>query len=63
MCIRDRDIVVSSEDDEILNTAQKFSAKIHKRDLNIADDKTTLDPVIYDCYIQYRTFGFTVLKF
>ena len=48
------DIFVSSEDDEILNTAQKFGAKIHKRDSNIADDKTTLDPVIYDCYIHTK---------
>ena len=48
------DVFVSSEDDEILNTAQKLGAKIHKRDLNIADDKTTLDPVIYDCYIHTK---------
>ena len=44
------DVYVSSEDNEILNTAQKFGAKTHKRNLNIADDITTLDPVIYDCY-------------
>lgn len=44
------DIYVSSEDDEILNIAQKFEVKTHKRNENIADDKTTLDPVIYDCY-------------
>lgn len=48
------DLYVSSEDDEILNTAIQFGAKIHKRDEKIADDKTTLDPVIYDCY-QYAT--------
>jgi len=50
----DLDIFVSSEDDEILNTAQKFSAKTHKRNQSIADDKTTLDPVIYDCYIHAK---------
>ena len=44
------DVYVSSEDDEILNTALQFGAKIHKRNLNIADDKTTLDPVIYQAY-------------
>jgi len=44
------DVYVSSEDDEILNTATQFGAKVHKRDLSIADDKTTLDPVIFDCY-------------
>ena len=48
------DVFVSSDDDEILNTAQKFGAKTHKRDSNIADDKTTLDPVIYDCYIHTK---------
>ena len=48
------DIFISSEDDEILNTACKFGAKIHKRDLNIADDETTLDPVIYDCYLHAK---------
>jgi len=48
------DIFISSEDDEILNTASKFGAEIHKRDLNIADDKTTLDPVIYDCYLHAK---------
>jgi len=48
------DVIVSSEDDEILNTAQKFGAKTHKRNLNISDDKTTLDPVIYDCYIHAK---------
>jgi len=44
------DVYVSSEDDEILNTAIQFGAKIHKRDITIADDKTTLDPVIFACY-------------
>jgi len=44
------DVYVSSEDDEILNIASQFGAKIHKRDIGIADDETTLDPVIYDCY-------------
>ena len=46
----DVDIYVSSEDDEILNTASQFGAKTHKRDMSIADDKTTLDPVIYVAY-------------
>lgn len=44
------DVYVSSEDDEILNSAFQFGAKIHKRDENIADDKSTLDPVIYSAY-------------
>ena len=49
------DIFVSSEDDEILNTAQKFGAKTHKRNQNIANDETTLDPVIYDCYTHAKS--------
>jgi len=44
------DVYVSSEDEEILNTAKQFGAKTHKRDMKIADDATTLDPVIYNCY-------------
>jgi len=44
------DVYVSSEDNEILHTAKQFGARLHKRDVSIADDKTTLDPVIYDCY-------------
>jgi CMP-N-acetylneuraminic acid synthetase/spore coat polysaccharide biosynthesis predicted glycosyltransferase SpsG len=46
------DVYVSSEDDEILNTAIGFGAKVHKRDLSIADDKSTLDPVIHACYMH-----------
>jgi CMP-N-acetylneuraminic acid synthetase/spore coat polysaccharide biosynthesis predicted glycosyltransferase SpsG len=46
----DIDVYVSSEDDEILNSALQFGAKTHKRDESIADDKSTLDPVIYACY-------------
>jgi len=48
------DVFISSEDEEILNTAHKFGAKTHRRDLSISDDKTTLDPVIYDCYIHAK---------
>jgi len=48
-------IYVSSDDDEILNTAVKFKVNTHKRDLKISDDKTTLDPVIYDCYLHAKS--------
>jgi CMP-N-acetylneuraminic acid synthetase len=44
------DVYVSSEDEEILSITQGFGAKTHTRDIKIADDKTTLDPVIYECY-------------
>ena len=48
------DVYVSSEDDEILNISAQFGVKTHKRKASIADDKTTLDPVIYDCYEYVR---------
>ncbi|MEG9327960.1 hypothetical protein V6B16_08430 [Salinimicrobium catena] len=41
------DVYVTTEDDEIELIAQKFGAKIHKRPAPLADDKSTLDPVIY----------------
>lgn len=48
------DVYVSSDDDEILNISKRFGAKTHKRDLNLSDDKSTLDPVIFSCY-SYAT--------
>ena len=50
----DLDVYVSSEDDEILHTAKQFGAKIHQRDAVIADDHTTLDPVIYKAYLYAK---------
>ena len=44
------DVYVSSDDDEILTVAQKFGAKIYKRNNELAKDITTLDPVIYNAY-------------
>ena len=46
------DVYVSSEDQEILTLAKKFGAKTIQRGLDIADDKTTLDPVIFNCYLK-----------
>ena len=59
------DVYVSSEDDEIISIASGFGAKIHKRDMSISDDKTTLDPVIYECYmyakkIEKKEYDFVV---
>ncbi len=59
------DVYVSSEDDEILNIATQFGAKTHKRNISIADDKTTLDPVIYDCYnhaqnIENKSYDYVI---
>lgn len=44
------DVYVSSEDKEILNSALHFGAKVHERPKEIANDQTTLDPVIYECF-------------
>lgn len=41
---------VSSEDEEILLLAKKFGASVLKRDISNADDKTTLDPVIFEVF-------------
>lgn len=59
------DVYVSSEDEEILNTAMQFEAKVHQRDSSIADDETTLDPVIYACYeyarkVENKTYDFII---
>jgi CMP-N-acetylneuraminic acid synthetase/spore coat polysaccharide biosynthesis predicted glycosyltransferase SpsG len=43
------DVYVSSDDAEIITMAAQFGAKTHRRNPAIADDKTTLDPVIYAC--------------
>jgi len=52
------DVVVSSDDDEILTVASKYGAATHLRSPDIADDLTTLDPVIYSAYEWARTaFG------
>lgn len=45
------DVYVTTEDDEISLTARMFGAKIHKRPKTLADDKSTLDPVIYSALI------------
>jgi CMP-N-acetylneuraminic acid synthetase len=44
------DVYVSSDDDEILTLSKNFGAQIHKRDPKLAEDATTLDPVIHACY-------------
>lgn len=47
------DVVVSSDDEEILQLATKLGAKIHQRDALLAEDACTLDPVIYDAYQSF----------
>ncbi len=48
------DVFVSSDDEEILSIAAQFGANIHRRDRTIADDRTTLDPVIYAAYMYAK---------
>jgi pseudaminic acid cytidylyltransferase len=42
------DIVVSSEDDEILETAVSCGVRAYKRPLHLADDRTHVGPVVED---------------
>jgi CMP-N-acetylneuraminic acid synthetase len=44
------DVVVSSDDEEILQLAVKLGAKSHRREAPLAGDACTLDPVIFDAY-------------
>lgn len=46
------DVYLSSEDQEILGLGKKLGLKTHRRDLEIAGDTVTLDPVVYSC-LQY----------
>lgn len=42
------DVVVSSDDDEILSIAEMYGVETMNRDSQLAQDAVTLDPVIYD---------------
>lgn len=46
------DAYLSSEDHEIISLGKKLGLKTHLRDLSIAGDAVTLDPVVYSC-LQY----------
>ncbi|SFP89821.1 CMP-N-acetylneuraminic acid synthetase [Hydrogenimonas thermophila] len=48
------DVVVSSDDDEILSITKKSGAIPFKRDKDNATDKSTLDPVIYEVYTAMK---------
>lgn len=43
-------VFVTTDDDEIAFFSKKFGAFVHKRQKNLAQDSTTLDPVIIDAY-------------
>lgn len=46
------DVVVSSDDEEILSIAAMYNAKAMNRDSKLAQDAVTLDPVIYDAVLR-----------
>lgn len=46
------DVVVSSDDDEILTIGKKYGAYPLRRSEKLAQDAVTLDPVIYDAVVQ-----------
>lgn len=46
------DVVVTTDDKEIEYISKEYGAEVIKRDPKLADDKTTLDPVIYDAMIK-----------
>jgi CMP-N-acetylneuraminic acid synthetase len=50
------DVYVSTEDEEIALISEKLGASIVKREPDKAGDKTTLDPVIYDCMTKAEAF-------
>lgn len=46
----DLDVYVSSDDEEILSISEQLGAKLHPRPKKLAEDQTTLDPVIFEAY-------------
>ena len=48
------DVFVSTDDQEIAYYAEKLGAEVHKRDPLLAEDATTLDPVIFNAYDEVR---------
>ncbi len=52
------DVVVSSEDFEIIQIAEKFGASIVRRSPNLAGDRIPLDPVILDATVQKEKQAF-----
>jgi CMP-N-acetylneuraminic acid synthetase/spore coat polysaccharide biosynthesis predicted glycosyltransferase SpsG len=46
------DIFVTSDDSEILMFAERYGAQVHQRNKDLADSTTTLDPVIYNAFLN-----------
>lgn len=49
------DVVVSTDDEEIMDVASYYGADVIKRDERLSGDKITLDPVVYDAVVQCET--------
>lgn len=49
------DVVVTSDDEDILNYASNFPVNLRKRPKKLADDEITLDPVIKDATIYMES--------
>ncbi|KLO22766.1 cytidylyltransferase domain-containing protein [Marinitoga sp. 1155] len=48
------DIVVTTDNEDIIDVVKPIDVKIRKRPKNLAEDNITLDPVIYDAYEWYK---------
>ena len=46
------DVVVTTDDEEIVNISKCYGAEVIIRDNSLAEDHITLDPVIYDATIK-----------
>jgi len=51
-CDKITHVIVSTDDEEISQIAENYGAEVVPREAHLADDKTTLDPVIYDAVLK-----------
>jgi CMP-N-acetylneuraminic acid synthetase len=51
------DVFVTSDDDEILMLARRFGASVIRRENKLSDEKTTLEPVIFNAYKHISGIG------
>ena len=52
VCKQITDVVVTSDDFELLSIAERFGAIPLERSAELSGDKVTLDPVIYDAVVK-----------
>lgn len=50
------DVVVTSDDNEIISVAKSLGCNIIKRDKSLSEDEVTLDPVIYDAVQKMESY-------